>query len=112
MKPSVEEPSEESPNLQPDNTRGVDGFSYAFVLRLPNGLDMYRCERKDACSVLMFMHPQTGEVQFQNEHTHDAVGEKAMVLLNPKVCSHFLTVLRMKSQKLKRKCSLFSKKLA
>lgn len=55
----------------PGNHRTVDGFSYSFVAKQPTGLDMYRCVREETCSALMFVHPETGEIRFENQHSHD-----------------------------------------
>lgn len=53
------------------NERTVYGFSYSFAAMQPTGLDMYRCVREKTCSALMFVHPDTGEIRFEGDHSHD-----------------------------------------
>ncbi|KAH7705816.1 hypothetical protein AAVH_26970 [Aphelenchoides avenae] len=84
----------------PGNHRTVDGFSYSFVAKQPTGLDMYRCVREETCSALMFVHPETGEIRFENQHSHDV---NAAVKVEPASNGQSTKPKRKRARKAKKK---------
>lgn len=73
---------EGSPAAASGTERTFDGFSYSFAAKQPTGLDMYRCIRQKTCSALMFVHPDTGEIRFEGDHSHDVNAVRFVVSLS------------------------------